>query len=98
MLSGMLCMGQDPVNKLYDENCAKCHAKDGSGNTTMGKKYGAKNYTDSVVQSKITDEAIDKSIKEGFVNGEGKQVMKSFPELTAVDRKNLIKTWRSLKK
>ena len=30
---------------LWAQNCASCHGKDGSGNTTMGKKLGLKDYT-----------------------------------------------------
>ena len=30
---------------LWAQNCASCHGKDGSGNTTMGKKLGVKDYT-----------------------------------------------------
>lgn len=99
ILSGMLCQAQDAgTNELYNSKCSKCHAKDGSGNTLMGKKYSAKNYTDASVQSKVTDEAIDKSLKEGYTNAEGKKVMQAFPELTALERKELIKTMRSFKK
>ena len=32
---------------LWAQNCASCHGKDGSGNTTMGKKLGLKDYTKS---------------------------------------------------
>ena len=99
MLSGIVCIGQDAgTNTLYNELCSKCHAKDGSGNTTMGKRYGAKNYTDATVQNKITNDAIDKSIKDGFVTSDGKQVMKPSPELTKLQRDELIKTMRSFKK
>ena len=30
---------------LWAQNCASCHGKDGSGNTTMGKKLGLKDYS-----------------------------------------------------
>ncbi len=30
---------------LWSQHCASCHGKDGSGNTTMGKKLGVKDYT-----------------------------------------------------
>jgi mono/diheme cytochrome c family protein len=30
---------------LWAQQCASCHGKDGSGNTTMGKKLGLKDYT-----------------------------------------------------
>ena len=40
----------------YDKDCAKCHGADGKGETKMGKKLGAKDYTDAKVQSALTDE------------------------------------------
>jgi mono/diheme cytochrome c family protein len=30
---------------LWAQHCASCHGKDGSGNTTMGKKLGVKDYS-----------------------------------------------------
>jgi hypothetical protein len=30
---------------LWAQNCAFCQGNDGSGNTTMGKKLGVKDYT-----------------------------------------------------
>jgi mono/diheme cytochrome c family protein len=30
---------------LWVQHCASCHGKDGSGNTTMGKKLGLKDYS-----------------------------------------------------
>ena len=38
--------GVDPA-ALWGQHCASCHGKDGSGNTTMGKKLGVKDYTKS---------------------------------------------------
>ena len=99
MLSGMLCMGQNAVtNELYNTKCSKCHGKNGNGQTTMDKKYNAKDYTDATVQNKLTDEVFEKSLKEGYTNSDNKLVMPFFPELTALERKELIKTWRSFKK
>lgn len=98
MLSGMLCLGQDTgTNTLYNTKCSGCHGKNGNGQTTMGKKYNAKDYTDATVQNKLTDEAFEKSLKEGYTNSEGKKVMQAY-EFTALERKELMKTWRSFKK
>src|SRR5690349_10343956 len=30
---------------LYEKNCVKCHGMDGKGDTKMGKKLGAKDYS-----------------------------------------------------
>ena len=99
ILSGMLCQAQPAgTNELYNAKCSKCHGKDGKGQTIMGKKYNAKNYTDPTVQNKLTDEAFEKSLKEGYTNSDNKLVMQIFPELTALERKELLKTMRSFKK
>ena len=49
----------------YEKDCAKCHGADGKGETKMGKKMGAKDYTDAKVQDELKDEAAIKAIKEG---------------------------------
>ena len=48
-------------NAVYDKNCASCHGKDGKGQTTMGKKQKAKDYTTADGQ-KWTDEEGVKAI------------------------------------
>jgi cytochrome c553 len=49
---------------LYEKDCAKCHGSDGKGETKMGKKLGAKDYTDPKVQAALTDDAAFKVTKE----------------------------------
>ena len=49
---------------LYAEHCTKCHGDDGKGQTKMGQKFGAKDYTDAKVQAELKDEAIVKAIKD----------------------------------
>jgi len=60
----------------FDEQCAKCHGADGKGQTKMGQKLGAKDYTDAKVQADLKDDAAFKAIKEGLKNDEGKALMK----------------------
>jgi cytochrome c553 len=60
----------------YEKDCAKCHGPDGKGDTKMGKKSGAKDYTDPKVQAEMKDAAAFKAIKEGLKDKEGKVVMK----------------------
>ena len=46
----LLAAEPDPaVLANYNKHCVSCHAKDGSGKTTMGRKVGAKDYTDAKV-------------------------------------------------
>ncbi len=75
---------------LWAQNCASCHGKDGSGNTTMGKKLGLKDYTK---EQGFSDAEAANVIK----NGKGK--MKGYKDkLSDVDVKALVTYVRSLKK
>ena len=81
----------------YDKKCAKCHGKDGKGQTMMGKKQGAKDYTDPKVQEELKDEAAFKAIKEGYKH-DGKQVMKPSEDLSDDEIKALVAYMRKFKK
>jgi mono/diheme cytochrome c family protein len=74
---------------LWAQNCASCHGKDGSGNTTMGKKLGVKDYSKS---QSFSDAEAANVIK----NGKGK--MKAYKQLSDADVKALVAYVRSLKK
>src|ERR1043166_997247 len=64
------------VKAIYEKDCTKCHGADGKGETKMGKKLGAKDYTDAKVQAEIKDDAAFKAIKEGLKDKEDKVLMK----------------------
>jgi mono/diheme cytochrome c family protein len=83
---------------LYEKSCAKCHGADGKGETKMGKKAGAKDYTDAKVQAALKDEAAIKAIKEGLKDKDGKEVMKPAEGLSDDDAKALVAYMRSFKK
>jgi cytochrome c553 len=51
---------------LYTDHCTKCHGDDGKGQTKMGTKLGARDYTDAKVQSSFKDEEGFKAVKEGL--------------------------------
>ena len=86
------------AKELYEKNCAKCHGTDGKGDTKMGKKYGAKDYTDAKVQEELKDEKAIKAIKEGYKDKEDKQVMKPSDGLSDDEIKALVKYMRGFKK
>jgi cytochrome c553 len=86
------------AKETYEKDCAKCHGKDGKGQTVMGKKQGAKDYTDAKVQEELKDEAAIKAIKEGYKNKEGKQVMKPSEDLSDEEIKGLVAYMRKFKK
>ena len=83
---------------LFEEHCAKCHGADGKGNTKMGTKMGAKDYTDAKVQAELKDEAACKAIKEGLKDKEGKVLMKPAEGMSDADIKALVAHMRTFKK
>jgi cytochrome c6 len=83
---------------LYEKDCTKCHGADGKGDTKMGKKYGAKDYSDAKVQEELKDEAAIKAIKDGYKDKEGKVVMKPSEGLSDEDIKALVAYMRTFKK
>jgi mono/diheme cytochrome c family protein len=82
----------------YDNLCAKCHGAEGKGDTKMGQKLGAKDFTDAKVQADLKDDAATKAIKEGLKSPEDKTLMKPFDTLTADEVKALVAYVRGLKK
>lgn len=81
----------------YEKDCAKCHGADGKGNTKMGKKLGAKDYTDPKFQETLKDEKMFKVIKEGLKEGDTTK-MKPAEGLTDADIKALVAYMRDFKK
>ena len=82
----------------YDTLCAKCHGAEGKGDTKMGQKLGAKDFTDAKVQADIKDDAATKAISEGLKSDDGKTLMKPFDTLTADEVKALVAYVHGLKK
>jgi cytochrome c553 len=82
----------------YKKRCASCHAADGSGNTKMGKKSGARDYRDAKVQASFSDSVAVKAIKEG-VKKDGKEKMKGYSDkFSDAEIKELVKYIRAFKK
>lgn len=83
---------------VWEKSCAKCHGKEGKGDTKMGQKLGAKDYTDAKVQAELKDEAAIKAVKEGLKDKDGKVLMKPAEDLTDADIKAVVGYLRTLKK
>lgn len=83
--------------ELYTKHCAKCHGADGVGTTPMGKKTGAKDFTDAAVQAKFTDAQFASAIKDGFKEGD-KVKMKGYDELSTEEVNALVAYVRAFKK
>lgn len=82
----------------WNQHCASCHGKDGSGNTMMGKKLAVKDYRDAKVQAAFSDAEAERAVKEG-VKENGKEKMKPFGgKLSDADIKALVAYIRSFKK
>ncbi len=81
---------------VYSDNCAKCHGADGKGQTKMGQKLEARDYSDGKVQDSFTDDQAFKAIKEGMKKDD-KTLMKP-SELSDDDIKASVACLRTLKK
>lgn len=82
----------------YTKNCAGCHGKEGKGDTKLGQKFEAKDYSTAKVQAAVTDEAMFKAIKEGYKRGD-KVIMKPYADkFTDEEIKELVKYMRDFKK
>lgn len=55
------------VADLFSDKCSVCHGDDGKGQTLMGKKFHARDFTAAKWQAKVTDEAIRHTIENGVV-------------------------------
>ena len=87
--SASLTFGAD-ASALWNQHCASCHGKDGSGSTAMGKKLKVMDYTKEQNFS-------DAEATEIILNGKDK--MKGFKgKISEADAKALVAYVRSLKK
>lgn len=50
---------------LFDENCARCHGKDGRAKTFHGRMLGAQNLTDAKWRADTSTDQIIHAIKTG---------------------------------
>lgn len=87
----------DPAAAWTDQ-CAKCHGKEGHGDTKMGKKLSIKDYTDAKTQADFTDAQAFKAIKEGVADNTGKVRMKAIEGISDADAKAMVAYFRTLKK
>jgi mono/diheme cytochrome c family protein len=81
---------------VYADNCTKCHGDDGKGQTTMGKRIGARDYSDAAVQASFTDAEGIKAVKDGLTKDD-KTLMKPI-QLSDDDIKAVITYLRTFKK
>ncbi len=75
----------DDAREVFNHNCAKCHGEDGKGETKMGKKGHAPNFTRERWQKRHGDDVIVKAITEG-VEEHGKRRMPPFKEKLSAEQ------------
>ena len=97
-LAATLSVKAADTKENWDTLCSKCHGADGKGDTKMGVKLGAKDFTDAKVQAEMKDDAATKAIKEGLKSADDKTLMKPFDSLTDDEVKALVAYVRGLKK
>jgi len=96
--SAVMVASAGDAKENWDKMCAKCHGKDGKGETKMGAKLGIKDMTDAKVQSEFKDEDAFKAIKDGLKDKNGKLQMKAAEGLSDDEIKALVKHVRDFKK
>lgn len=102
MMAGMFLVGVSGVARadgaeMYAKKCASCHGKDGSADTTTGRKLNMRNLTDPKIQAGSTDEQWEKIILNGVKGQGGKNVMPA-TKITPEEAKELVKLTRTFKK
>jgi mono/diheme cytochrome c family protein len=97
LAAGAVSVRAADAKATWAASCAKCHGEDGKGQTAMGKKNGAKDYTDPKVQDALKDDAMIKAIKDGVKEGD-KTKMKAYGDtLSDEEIKGLVTYIRGFK-
>ena len=86
----------DEAKDNWTNMCAKCHGDDGKGQTKMGQRLGARDYTDPTVQASMKDDDAFKAVKVGLTK-DNKTLMKPYDTLTDDQIKALIAYMRTFK-
>ena len=94
---GALAVQAEDAKVNWAAKCAVCHGKEGKGDTKIGQKMGARDYSDAKVQASLTDDQIFAAIKDGYKKDD-KLIMKGFAEkMTEPEMKALVTFMRTLK-
>lgn len=82
----------------WKTQCAKCHAPDGTGKTSMGARLAIKDYTVAASLAEMTDAQLTEAIANG-VKADGKTVMPAYAtKLTAEEIAELVAHIRAMVK
>lgn len=88
------------VKEIFSKNCKKCHGWDGKGQTPQGKKVGARDWTSASYQKGAKDDAILKTILDGYKDPKDpKRKMDGYKgKVTDAQAKELVKVVREYAK
>lgn len=75
---GSLPAAEASAQQNYKQHCSSCHGPDGKAQTRLGKKSGAKDISDKAAITKLSDDELFKTIKEGRKNAKGEEKMEPF--------------------
>jgi len=94
LLAMALTSNAADVKANWEQHCAKCHGADGKGQSAMGKKLKAKDYSDAKVQADLKDDEMLKAITDGVKDKEsGKTVMKGYADVLSADENKALVTY-----
>lgn len=88
-----------PPREIWNTKCAQCHGIDGSGKTKIGKKLSLKDYTDSDVQTAMSDSVMFFALERGVTSSDGRRIKTSYAdELTYKEIESMMFFIRGLVK
>jgi len=93
--AGVPAADNDEVKMNYKRYCQGCHGATGKGDTALGKKNKARDYTDAAVKATLKDDAMFKAIKEGLVVDDKHVMSASGDKLTDAQIKALAQYMKS---
>jgi mono/diheme cytochrome c family protein len=84
-----------PSKELFVKNCAVCHSEDGTAQTSVARKLGVKDLS----QSKLTDAQIMRQISEGRQEHQSASKMPAYKEkLTRSEIESLVPVVKDFRK
>ncbi len=82
----------------FEKYCAGCHGKDGKGETPLGKRLEARDFSDAKVLQTIKEADMFKAVKEGLKKGD-KVLMKPYNDkMTDAEIKEVVAYMRTFAK
>jgi mono/diheme cytochrome c family protein len=76
--------GKD-IKEVYVAQCKGCHGANGNGDTTLGKKRGARDYTSKAVKDSYNEAQWIKTINEG-IEKDGSHIMGGYKDKFTADQ------------